>query len=98
MWCSGGAGLETVAVARQLATTHWFDIGAARRDLAYQPQIGLDEGFRRLAVFNTDTAPPWLCGGRHPSVRHLNAGCPRCPCPDVACARSALSAGRGPAD
>jgi len=36
-------------LARQLATAHWFDIGGARRDLAYQPQIGLDEGFRRLA-------------------------------------------------
>jgi len=37
-------------LARQLATTHWFDIGAARRDLTYQPKIGLDEGFRRLAT------------------------------------------------
>ena len=37
-------------LARQLATTHWFDIGAARRDLGYEPQVGLDEGFRRLAA------------------------------------------------
>ena len=37
-------------LARQLATTHWFDIGAARRDLGYTPQVPLDEGFRRLAV------------------------------------------------
>ena len=37
-------------LARQLATSHWFDISAARRDLGYAPQIGLDEGFRRLAV------------------------------------------------
>jgi nucleoside-diphosphate-sugar epimerase len=35
--------------ARQLATAHWFDISAARRDLGYAPQVGLDEGFRRLA-------------------------------------------------
>jgi nucleoside-diphosphate-sugar epimerase len=35
-------------VARELATAHWFDISAARRDLGYQPDISLDEGFRRL--------------------------------------------------
>ena len=35
-------------LARQLATDHWFDIGAARRDLGYEPVVGLDEGFRRL--------------------------------------------------
>ena len=37
-------------LAHQLATAHWFDITAARRDLGYAPQVGLDEGFRRLAV------------------------------------------------
>ena len=37
-------------LAHQLATAHWFDISAARRDLGYEPQVGLDEGFRRLAV------------------------------------------------
>ena len=36
-------------LAHQLATAHWFDISAARRDLGYQPEVGLDEGFRRLA-------------------------------------------------
>jgi len=36
-------------LARQLATDHWFDISAARRDLGYAPAVGLDEGFRRLA-------------------------------------------------
>jgi nucleoside-diphosphate-sugar epimerase len=36
-------------LARQLATAHWFDISAARRDLGYDPPVGLDEGFRRLA-------------------------------------------------
>ncbi|MCY7366394.1 MAG: NAD-dependent epimerase/dehydratase family protein [Frankiaceae bacterium] len=35
-------------LAHQLATDHWFDIGAARRDLGYSPSTGLDEGFRRL--------------------------------------------------
>ena len=37
-------------LARQLATAHWFDISAARRDLGYAPGVGLDEGFRRLAT------------------------------------------------
>ncbi len=37
-------------MAHQLATAHWFDISAARRDLGYVPQVGLDEGLRRLAV------------------------------------------------
>lgn len=36
-------------LARQLATAHWFDIGAARRDLGYHPRVPLDEGFARLA-------------------------------------------------
>jgi nucleoside-diphosphate-sugar epimerase len=35
-------------VARELATAHWFDISAARRDLAYEPQVSIDEGLRRL--------------------------------------------------
>lgn len=42
--------LLTRFIARQLATAHWFDISAARRDLGYEPQVGLDEGFRRLAA------------------------------------------------
>jgi nucleoside-diphosphate-sugar epimerase len=37
-------------LARQMATAHWFDISAARRDLGYAPTVGLDEGFRRLAA------------------------------------------------
>ncbi len=36
-------------VARQLATAHWFDITAARRDLGYQPHVTIDEGLKRLA-------------------------------------------------
>ena len=37
-------------LAHQLATAHWFDISAARRDLGYEPKVGLDEGFQRLAA------------------------------------------------
>lgn len=35
-------------VARQLATAHWFDISAARRDLGYEPQVSIREGLERL--------------------------------------------------
>lgn len=37
-------------LAHQLSTPHWFDIRAAKRDLAYLPRIDFDEGMRRLAV------------------------------------------------
>lgn len=35
-------------VAREMATAHWFDISAARRDLGYEPEITIDEGLKRL--------------------------------------------------
>ncbi len=36
-------------LAWQLASSHWFDISAARRDIGYQPQISTTEGMQRLA-------------------------------------------------
>jgi 2-alkyl-3-oxoalkanoate reductase len=35
-------------LASQLATSHWFDIGAARRDLGYTPRVSTAEGMQRL--------------------------------------------------
>jgi nucleoside-diphosphate-sugar epimerase len=35
-------------LAEELATAHWFDISAARRDLGYDPQVSMEEGFRRV--------------------------------------------------
>jgi nucleoside-diphosphate-sugar epimerase len=57
-----GAGLEIVHellslkgeprmtrfLADELATSHWFDISAARRQLGYEPRVSIDEGLRRL--------------------------------------------------
>jgi nucleoside-diphosphate-sugar epimerase len=35
-------------LVRQLSTTHWFDITAARRDLGYEPRVSIAEGLHRL--------------------------------------------------
>ena len=44
-------------VAEQLGTAHWFDIAATRTDLGWEPRVGLDEGFARLAAWYA-THPP----------------------------------------
>ncbi len=36
-------------VARELATSHWFNIQAAKTDLGYEPIVSTEEGLRRLA-------------------------------------------------
>ena len=38
----------TPFLARELATSHWFDLGAARRDLGYVPLVSIAEGLERL--------------------------------------------------
>ena len=38
-------------VARELATAHWFDIRAARRDFGYVPTVSTDEGLERLHLW-----------------------------------------------
>jgi len=44
-------------VARQLATDHWFDLTAAKRDFGYEPKVALAEGFVRLkAAFAVENA------------------------------------------
>lgn len=35
-------------VARQLATSHYYDISAAKKDLRYIPKISIEEGFLKL--------------------------------------------------
>jgi 2-alkyl-3-oxoalkanoate reductase len=38
-------------VAEALARAHWFDIGAARSDLGYEPKVSTAEGLERLAAW-----------------------------------------------
>ena len=38
-------------VARELSTAHWFDLGAAKRDFGYVPQVSFEEGIERLRVW-----------------------------------------------
>ena len=35
-------------LAEELSTAHWFDIGAAKRNLAYSPKTSIEEGFTKL--------------------------------------------------
>ncbi len=38
-------------LAAQLATSHYFDISAARRDFGYEPQVSMAEGMQRLGAW-----------------------------------------------
>jgi nucleoside-diphosphate-sugar epimerase len=49
----------TRMIARHLATAHWYDLTAARRDLGYEPTVSIEEGLARLAGwFERDRRPP----------------------------------------
>jgi nucleoside-diphosphate-sugar epimerase len=41
----------TSFLAEQLSTAHWFDQRETQRALEWQPAVGLDEGFARLATW-----------------------------------------------
>jgi 2-alkyl-3-oxoalkanoate reductase len=38
-------------VAKELATSHWFDISRAKKDLGYYPEISTQEGLKRLMAW-----------------------------------------------
>ncbi len=38
-------------VAKELSSSHWFDISAARKELGYQPKVSIEEGLRRLQLY-----------------------------------------------
>jgi len=44
----GGEPRITRFVVQQVTHARWFDIGAARRELGYSPQVSIDEGLARL--------------------------------------------------
>ena len=59
--CIGCCGLTgeppmTRFLAAQLATSHWFDISAARRDLGYEPRVSTAEGMQRLGEWLRQTS------------------------------------------
>jgi nucleoside-diphosphate-sugar epimerase len=43
-----GEPTTTRFIAKELATDHWFDISAARRDLGYAPRVSMAEGMAEL--------------------------------------------------
>ena len=47
-------------VAEELATSHWFDLSAARSDLGYTPKVSTQEGLRRLKAWlqSLDSSSP----------------------------------------
>jgi len=59
LWAMRGADSEppmTSFLAEQLATAHWFDQTETRAALDWEPEVSLDEGFKRLAQWFADGA------------------------------------------
>jgi len=58
---SSGAGDDdpplTRFLAEQLGTAHWFDQRRTRAALRWSPQVGVEEGLRRLAAHHGGAAP-----------------------------------------
>jgi hypothetical protein len=48
MLARAGEPRLTRFVVHELATAHWFDLGAARRDLGYAPRVSIDAGLALL--------------------------------------------------
>jgi nucleoside-diphosphate-sugar epimerase len=46
--------MMTRFVAKQLSTSHYFDISAAKKDLDYQPLVSISQGFKKLKASLND--------------------------------------------
>ena len=44
-------------LVEELSTAHWFNIGAARRDLNYRPSVTMEQGFTLLKAFMSNPPP-----------------------------------------
>ena len=44
-------------LVEEMATAHWFDISAARRDLGYRPLVDLETGMERVKTWLNGTEP-----------------------------------------
>ena len=53
-------------IVRQLTTSRWFDISAAKRDIGYEPLVSMEDGMRRLKAWfeEQDRAEPEDSGKR----------------------------------
>jgi nucleoside-diphosphate-sugar epimerase len=47
-----GEPMLTRFLVEQFSTAHWYDIGAARRDLGYAPKVDLEAGLAQLRALN----------------------------------------------
>lgn len=52
----GGEPPLTRFIATELAKDHWFNLAAARRDLGYEPRVGMAEGTAALVAALRDAA------------------------------------------
>ncbi|MBF0409462.1 MAG: NAD-dependent epimerase/dehydratase family protein [Candidatus Riflebacteria bacterium] len=49
IFCISGEPPMSRWVAQEMATAHWFNISAARKELNFNPEISIEEGMKRLA-------------------------------------------------
>ena len=49
--------MMTRFIARQLATAHWYNISAAKRDFGYAPTVSMADGMTRLAAWLQKSPP-----------------------------------------
>ncbi len=54
----------TVFLAKQLSSSHWYDISAAKRDFGFAPSISIDEGMKRLKMWAEENSHLLLLNAR----------------------------------